>query len=138
MPFNPLFAPTEKSLVERRVLQGPIGVRQVVKQAGCAQDLIAGVDAREELGRADDALNGVELGLLNHARRSSELARRIDLDLDAPVGVPLNDGGELLHPLMLCVVERAGAELHDVLSQSRRNLRTDGQRANKHDCQQPM
>jgi hypothetical protein len=59
-------------------------------QAGCSQYFEALVDANKKLRRNDCTLNGTELGTFDLPRDGAELARRINLDLDAAAGVLLD------------------------------------------------
>ena len=63
------------------------------------------VDADEEFRRNDRALDGAELRALDLPRDRAELARRIDLGLDAAARILLDRRGEILGELMWRVVD---------------------------------
>src|SRR5262249_53676497 len=65
----------------------------------------------QKFRRADPELDRAELSALDHARNGTELACRIDLRLDATVGVFFNRSRKALQPFVLCIVEGRGGEL---------------------------
>ena len=68
---------------------------------------------RQEFRRPYPALDRSELHALDLPRNRAELARRINLCLDAAAGILLHRGGETFQPFVLRVVDRGGAQLHD-------------------------
>ena len=107
-------AEREHHLLHFRIGRHPDGVRHAVDEARRGHHFVAGVDADQKFGRTDIALNGAELNALDLARDRPQLARRINLALDAAAGILLDHGDEILAPLMLRLVDRGGAELHHI------------------------
>src|SRR5262249_1356624 len=91
-------------------------------------------DADQEFGRADPRLDRAELDAFDLTRNRAELARRINLALDASAGILLDRSRESLEPLVLGIVDGGGAELHDG---GLGVLRMCGQRRAKQHCDRP-
>src|ERR1700722_1451530 len=71
------------------------------------------VDADEEFRRRRCDLDGAELGTFDLPWDRAELARRIDLALDAAAGILLDQGGKILGELMRRIVDGRQRDLHD-------------------------
>ena len=128
----PRVAPMSKtSLAEVRVVDHAAQVIAALVEAGQRRHLEALIGADEQLGRPDGRLDGAEPQPLGLARRAAELARRIDLDLDAVVGRLLQLGLVDLDVFMLHVVEGLGRELHGEFLRPRRRRRDDETGSNR-------
>ena len=116
-PFG--FAQIENVLVERRIEHGRRGVIVVLEQHRRAEDAKARIDADVEVGRPDIGFDRAELQPVDHARDRSELAARIDADLDPPAGGLLDGLLVELDVLVLRFVERGGPEFHHEIGRRR-------------------
>ena len=96
------------------------GVRLVAEQHRRGEDAEARIDADEEIHRPDIALDISELHTFDLARDRPELACRIDLHLDAPARSLLEFFFVEFNELMLRLVDRRSAELHDKVRRRRR------------------
>lgn len=105
-----------------RVIEHLERIFVALEQTRCSEDLEAPVDADQELRRADPGLDGALLGAFDLPRDGAELARWIQLRLDTAPCVLVDGDREALHPFVLRVVERRGADPHrDRLSALRRD-----------------
>ncbi len=96
------------------------GVRFVAEQHRRGEHAKTWIDADEEIYRPDIALDIAELHAFDLARDRTELACRIDLHLDAPARSLLEFFFVEFNELMLRLVDRRGAELHDEIRRRRR------------------
>ena len=87
---------------------------------GAREHAEARIDADEEIDRPDIALDAAELHAFDLARDRAELASRVDLHLDAAAGGLLDLLLVEFDELMLRLVHRRGAELHDEIGGRRR------------------
>src|ERR1700685_602887 len=70
------------------------------------------VDADEEFRRHGRDLDGAELRAFDLPRDRAELACRIDLALDTPAGIFLDQGSKILGKLMRRIVDGRQRDLH--------------------------
>src|SRR5437588_10489350 len=99
------------------------GVRFVAEQHRRGEHAKTWIDADEEIHRTDITLDIAELDALDLARDRTELACRIDLHLDATAGGLLEFFFVEFNELMLRLVDRRSAELHDKIGRRRRKRR---------------
>ena len=90
------------------------------KSNGGAEHAEARIDADEEIDRAGIALDVAELHAFDLARDRAELARRIDLHLDAAAGRLLDFFLVEFEELMLPLVHGGAAHFHDEIGGVRR------------------
>ena len=94
----------------------------------------ARIDADEEIDRADIALDVAELHAFDLARDRAELARRIDLHLDAAAGRFLDLFLVEFEELMLPLVHGGGAHFHDEIGGVRRRGRREAWQRETCEC----
>jgi hypothetical protein len=127
------FATQPKHELQHRGIGGEaLPVRERIDQCRRRHHLETLVDPDEELRRNHRALNGAELHPLDLARDRAELARGVDLGLDAATGIPLDGGGVVLRELVRRIVDRRGGDLHHVGLVVPRARRT-GHQQRRHD-----
>ncbi len=107
-------AQSEHHVVDRRIVDHPQVLLAAGKQSGRAQRLVALIDADEKFRRPDPTLDRPELRAFDLPGNGAELARRIDFALDPAAGILLDRRRKTLQPFLLRIVERRGAQLHDV------------------------
>ena len=105
-------AEAEHQLAHRRIGGEALALGHGLDESGGRQHLEALVDADQKFGRNDQALDGAELHALGLPLYRAQLARRIDLGLDAAAGILLDRGGVVFRVLMRRVVERRQRYLH--------------------------
>ena len=93
-------AKPEHQLEHRRIGGDALAVLDGIDEAGRGHHLEALVDADKKLRRNDGDLDRAELHALDLPRNRAQLARRIDLALDAAAGILLDRGGEILGKLV--------------------------------------
>ena len=109
--------------MHRGIVDGRRRVGVVAEQHRRREHAEARIDADEEIDRPDIALDIAELDAFDFARDRAELACRIDLHLDAAAGGLLDFFLVELDELVLGLVDRRGAELHDEVGGVRRDGR---------------
>ena len=92
-------AKPEHQLAHRGIGGDALAVLERIDQARRGHHLETLVDADEKFRRNFHDLDGAELGAFDLSRDRAELARRIDLGLDAPAGILLDQCGEVLGEL---------------------------------------
>jgi hypothetical protein len=97
------------------------GVRLVAEQHRRGEHPKARIDPDKEVHRSDIALNIAKLHALDFARDGAELARRVDLDFDAALRGFFDFLFVEFDELVLGLVDRRGAELHNEIRRGRRN-----------------
>src|SRR5580692_5708817 len=91
-----------------------LAMLQRFDQSWRGHHLEALVNADEKLGRNDRRLDRAELYAFDLPRNRAELARRINLGLDASSRQPLDRGAEILGKLMRRIVKRWSCDFHHV------------------------
>ena len=105
-PCSPLLAPSPSiSFNTAGSAASALAVLERIDQPRRRHHLEALVDADEELRRNDRGLDGAELHAFDLPRNRAQLARRIDLALDAAARILLDRGGEILGELMRRIVD---------------------------------
>src|SRR3984885_600464 len=88
-----LGAEPEVEFLHRRIGGNAMALSRRGDEAGRRQHLETLVDTDEELRRNGGPLDGAEWPAFDLPRDRAELARRINLDLDAAAGILLDGGG---------------------------------------------
>jgi hypothetical protein len=109
--------PLRRGKLEHRFLHGRImdrggGIRLVAEQHRRGEHAETRIDADKKVDRSDIALDIAELDAFDLARDRAELARWIDLDLDAAIRGFLDLVLVEFDELVLGLVDRGSAELH--------------------------
>jgi len=120
----------EDYFLHLRIVNRRSNVRLVAEQHRRAEDTVARLKADIEVDRTDIALDGAELYAFDLAWDRSELARRINLHLDAAAGSLLQRIFVELDVLVLGLVDGRGTEFHDVFG---RRSRSNGVPVSRHD-----
>ncbi len=107
-------AEREHQFQNRGVGGKTLAVLEGVDHAGRRHHFEAFIDADEEFRRNDRSLDGAELHPLDLARDRAELARRVDLALDASAGIPLDRGREVLCQKVRTIIDGRRRHLHYV------------------------
>ena len=100
--------------VELRIINGALGVFDVIENTGSVGDHEAFVDTDEEARRDVEGFLGAELNALDLARHLAELGGRKNADLDAPAGFFLNEFFLPVGRKMVRVVNGDHADFHRV------------------------
>ncbi len=109
-PCSPLSAPRPSmSLRADRIGGKALAVRHGRDEAGRRQNLEALIDAGQEFGRDNLALDGAELHAFGLLLDRSEPAGGIDFGLDAAAGILLDGRGIILGILMQHIVQPSPA-----------------------------
>lgn len=103
----------EHGFLNGRIVNGRGGVRLVAEQHRRGEHAKARIDADKKVDRSDIALDIAELDAFDLARDRAELARRIDLHLDAAAGRLLDFFLVEFEELMLPLVHGGAAHFHD-------------------------
>ena len=128
-PCSPLFGAKRQHQLEHRRIGGEaLAVLDRIDEPRRRHHLETLVDADEKFRRNDRRLDGAELHAFDLARDRAELARRIDLALDAAAGIPLDRGSKILGQLMRPIVDGGHRDLHHVSFVLRLASHTDASR----------
>ena len=127
-------AETEHQLAHRRIGGEPLAFGHGFDEARRRQDFETFIDAGEEFRGHNQALDFAKLHALDLPLRRTQLARRINLDLDAAVRILLDRRRVILGEFVQGIVDGRQRNLHHIGLIVRRQLRRTILQASNRDC----
>ena len=105
-------AQRQHELEHHRIAGDPLSVRHRVDESGRSHHLVALIDADKEFRRNDCHLDRPELRAFDLSRDRAELARRVNLALDAAARILFHGGREIPAIGVGYVIDCRGRDLH--------------------------